>query len=142
MRISDWSSDGCFSDLTEQAVEPLAGDGGIGEDEAAAVVAVELGDGAVEAVAGEIDLAAAPCERAVDRRWRRGRLFDRRIVGDEAARPGPEPAAMPPGAGGPDLALAFGHEDVGPARPPPSTEERRVGKEGGRACRSRCASLK
>src|SRR3546814_1158214 len=91
MRISDWSSDGCFSDLTEQAVEPLAGDGGIGDDEAAAVVAVELGDGAVEAVAGEIDLAAAPCERAVDRRWRRGRMFDRRIVGDEAARPGPEP---------------------------------------------------
>src|SRR3546814_4538238 len=95
MRISDWSSDVCSSDLdrnaegdvdglreafgivgTEQAVEPLAGDGGIGDDEAAAVVAVELGDGAVEAVAGEIDLAAAPCERAVDRRWRRGRLFE------------------------------------------------------------------
>src|SRR3546814_18231937 len=49
---------------TEQAVEPLAGDGGIGDDEAAAVVAVELGDGAVEAAAGE-KIGRAECRGRV-----------------------------------------------------------------------------
>ena len=51
----------------EHAVEPLARDRGVADDELAPVVAVEFRDSDVKAVAREIDLAVAPCERASGR---------------------------------------------------------------------------
>src|SRR3546814_14473754 len=128
MRISDWSSDVCSSDLAEAADQSTLPDGVNLPDEIARredrLAAIAEAKAAIEARARERDAH----EQAVYQAKLAQREAKRKATGK---KPGGKPPTPPTAGPSADDQINLTDAD--------RSEERRVGKEGVSTCRPRCA---